>query len=663
MLLTKNIGKYISKVKLINLFIILLMIPVWCIAKTTPTQKLYLETEKKINNKKITSLKQIPRKLVNYSLYPYLELSIIRKKLHTNPINEIRDFYRKYEDQPVAKKLNYYFVNQLAQKKKWQDIISYYIDNNSTKLLCLYITAKQNTNPSSITVSDVKKLWLYGKSRPKECDSLFTTWLDNKLLNDKLIWERILLAIDANNPGLVNYLGKRLPQSQQDDIKLWYRVYRSPNLIKRHKLFNKNKPFHHQILITGLKKQANLNIDRSLRYFRELNLTFKFNKEDKYDFYKYVATKMYIRDHKNTENILRQIPYKYYDKDFHAIGVKNSLKNQDWHKVLKRISKIPLKDRKDDMWVYWQARAYEELNKPNIAKTMFLSIANKTNYYGLMACNNLNQFCPVEFAITKPFQADKRKLLKNKNIRRAIELYSINRLGDARTEWNYAVKKLNEKDRFIAANIANELNWHDRSIVTAAINNKEKRENGKDDEKSSEDFLHLEYPLGYKNYVNQYAKKYNLDPAIIYAISRQESHFNGKAKSHAGAMGVMQLMPTTAKRVAKDYKIPYRNKWNLLTEQTNIRLGSAYLQKMLDNHDGNLVLAAAAYNAGPHRVKKWTEKNNSIATDIWIELVPFKETRNYLKKIVTNTAIYRSRIGKPPVQLSDIIPLSIESKN
>lgn len=674
---------FITKVKIKNnliklsqsnnnllIFFVLFMIPVWCIAKPTATQKLFLDTEKNIQQNKIKTIKEIPEKLVKYSLYPYLEFNLLKNKFNQNPVSEINSFYKKYKDQPVSKKLNYYYVSHLASNGKWYEIIDAYQENNSTKLACLYTTAKQHVNQMTISQEEVENLWLYGKSRPKECDSLFATWLENKTINKKLIWERIYLAMENNNAGLVNYLGKNLPEDDYNDIKLWTRVHGDSSLIKKTSLFNKNNKFHQKILVHGLQKQAALNIDRSLRYFRELNLAFKFTKENKYKYYKFLATRMYLRDHKLTENIIKQIPYEYYDEKFHEIAVKNALKIQDWHLVLKRIKKIPIEQRKDDIWIYWQARAFDELKKPNIAKTMFLSIANKTNYYGLMACNNLNQFCPIEFAITKPFQADKRKLLQDKNIRRAIELYSLGRHNDARVEWNYAIKQLDDKDKFIAANIANELNWHDRSIVTAAIFNKEQKQakESQNDanksakpEKTSTDFLHLEYPLGYKNLINKYAKKYKVDPALIYAISRQESHFNRTAKSSAGAMGVMQLMPTTARKVAKDYKIPYQSKWNLLKKNTNISLGSAYLQQMLDDYNGNMVLAAAAYNAGPHRVKKWTENIDSIATDIWVELVPFKETRNYLKKIITNTAIYRSRLGKPPVQLSEVIPLNIEN--
>jgi soluble lytic murein transglycosylase len=230
----------------------------------------------------------------------------------------------------------------------------------------------------------------------------------------------------------------------------------------------------------------------------------------------------------------------------------------------------------------------------------------------------------------------------------------------ARLEWNNVIKSLNEKQRYIAASIASELNWHDRNIIVAAIDQGKINNPNKTSELDQNAYLHLKYPLGYQESIIKYAKKYHLDPAWVFAISRQESAFISDAKSSAGALGLMQLMPTTAQKLARKNNIPYHDKLSLLNETTNISLGSAYLHNMLNDNKGNQILATAAYNAGPGRVRQWMKNSKPVATDVWIELVPFYETRNYLKRVITNTAVYRSRLGSGPMVLSENMPVTLE---
>lgn len=665
-------------IKLIFKIIIscLLIIPVWVNA----TDALFLATEQEIIRKKITELNKIPKDLKFYSLYPYLELLIIKNNFSNNPIKDIDNFYHKYKNQPVTKKLNYYWVYYLYQNKRWADIVKYYQNNNSTKLKCIYTLALENSNPKEINTDIIKDLWLYDASRPSECDDLFDIWLKNKKINNNLIWERINLAIEKNNSNLVKYLGSLLSITDNKNIVLWLKVNQNPELITKKNLFNKSNPFHQVIIIDGLKKIAHKNIDKALRVYRTIKTQYKLQPKNKYDFLNYLAIKMYVRDHKLLESIINQIPYKYYIEKLYEISIKSAMKDNKWSLVITRISNSPKDIQTSEIWQYWLARSYDKLNKHKIAKKIYTNISGKISYYGLLACNRLKKFCPIEFTMMKSFKKDKIKLQETASINRAIELYKLNRLNQARIEWNEAVKNMNDKEKFIAANIASDLNWHDRTIVTAAIYDKESKENKENlDDEISEQLNYFKYPLGYKDTILQLAKQYKLDPAWIFAISRQESSFIKDAKSNVGAMGVMQLMPSTAEKVAKENNIQYTNKWNLLNENTNIKLGSAYLQEMFQENNGNPVLAAASYNAGPHNVKKWMNKYKStksnmpinskkitksiatsIDTDLWIELIPFYETRKYLKLVITNLVMYKNRLDNPPNLLGDIIPNQIK---
>ena len=616
----------------------------------------FLKAERLILHGKIRSKDQIPSQLKSYSLYPYLELELLRSEIKFSPVDKITAFYQKYDNAPVTKTLNYLWISHLARGQRWSEILTYYLPNNSINLKCLYFTAVEHANPELVTREDIKDLWSTGESRPKECDNLFNTWVNKKMITEEMIWNRIYLAMDNSNAGLVQKLGARLPVDAKEDIKLWLRVHQNNSLINHVKLFDANNLFHQKIIVYALKKIAARNLDLSLRYFRDLNQIYGFNDDNKYDFYKTAAIKMFASDNDRTETLINDIPLQYYDEQLHTVAIKNSLKNGNWSQVIERIEKLPEATKQEDIWVYWLARAYGELKDEDAAKNYYSQISNKTNYYGLLACNNLKQLCPIEFAIIEPYKADKIRLLQNPGINRAIEFYRLKRFTQARLEWNTVIKTLDAKQQFIAATIASDLNWHDRNIITPAIEPGDKAQAAV----NSNAFLHLKYPLGYQEPILKFAKKYNIDPAWVFAISRQESAFISDAKSRAGAIGLMQLMPSTARLLAKKNNIPYRNQQSLLNESTNISLGSAYLQKMLDENKGNAVLATAAYNAGPGRVKKWMKDAKPIATDIWIELVPFYETRNYIKRVLTNTAIYKSRLGKSPTVLSELMPVTMD---
>jgi soluble lytic murein transglycosylase len=189
-----------------------------------------------------------------------------------------------------------------------------------------------------------------------------------------------------------------------------------------------------------------------------------------------------------------------------------------------------------------------------------------------------------------------------------------------------------------AAKLAERYGWHDRAIFTLA------RTGYWDD-------LELRFPLEHAALVKHNAELQGIDIAWVFAVMRQESAFMSNARSHAGAMGLMQLMPSTARQVAKNVlKTPPPRRQDLFEPDTNIALGSAYLKQMKGRLGDSAVLATAAYNAGPHRVTRWLPEE-TLPADIWIELVPFKETRGYLKRVLAYTVIYEKRMGRQPKRL------------
>uniref|UniRef100_UPI003D0B6CB1 transglycosylase SLT domain-containing protein n=1 Tax=Pseudoalteromonas sp. TaxID=53249 RepID=UPI003D0B6CB1 len=226
---------------------------------------------------------------------------------------------------------------------------------------------------------------------------------------------------------------------------------------------------------------------------------------------------------------------------------------------------------------------------------------------------------------------------------RAKEFYLLKDKLNARREWYYTTQTIPEEDLTKAAQLAHMWGWHDRAIYTLG------QANYLDD-------MEIRFPLAHKAQVVSFSKKQNIDPSWSYAVIRQESAFASDAQSPKGAMGLMQIMPTTGRNIARTLQTKLKSSHQLLEVDTNIQFGISYLRKVLNRFDQNTVLATAAYNAGSQRVKSWLPEEESISPDIWIENIPFKETRNYLKQVLAYTAIYDMRLSAPIKPLKQRMP-------
>jgi len=278
------------------------------------------------------------------------------------------------------------------------------------------------------------------------------------------------------------------------------------------------------------------------------------------------------------------------------------------------------------------------------ARSIYLLSSDTRSYYGFLAADRAGLSYQLNQRTVRYPANDLQTLAKLPAIERARELHAIGRVVDARREWTYAIQRMDKSQMLIAAQLAHEWSWHDRAIVTLM-------------QADYWDDLEKRFPLAHRELVMTQAKQQRIEPAWAYAIIRQESAFTEDARSHAGALGLMQLMPTTAKQVAHSMRLRFTRS-DLLDADINVKLGVNFLRKVIDKFKGNKVLATAAYNAGERRVMKWLPKEGSIPADIWVELVPFNETRDYCQRVLTYTAIYEQRLGLHPVPLMErMVPI------
>jgi len=323
--------------------------------------------------------------------------------------------------------------------------------------------------------------------------------------------------------------------------------------------------------------------------------------------------------------------------------VRAALDIQSWDAVLNGIHLLDDQEQNTSRWRYWRARALEALDQQSQAYDQYWALAQSRSYYGFLAADRLGVTYRFDDQPVSVNDNDIDHLEQLPGMARARELFALGRILDARREWLHTTRSLSEPLLQQAAAIAHQWGWHDRAILTMA------RTRHRDD-------LALRFPLAYRDKVSREARRQRIDPALAFALIRQESAFTADVRSHAGAMGLMQLMPATARQAARKMGVKLRNRLALTDASTNLKLGMSHLRQVLNRNQNNPVLATAAYNAGEHRVKQWIPKQGIMPADVWAETIPFTETRNYVQNIQLFATIYEQRLGQAMTTLQQRMP-------
>ncbi len=307
-----------------------------------------------------------------------------------------------------------------------------------------------------------------------------------------------------------------------------------------------------------------------------------------------------------------------------------------WPHVQRSIDSMSPAEQRDPTWVYWKARALQVLARAtnpqaqaddmkNQAQAMLASIAGQFHFYGKLAAEDLGQPITLPPKPAPLTDSELAQAQQNLGLRRALVLIGMGLRGEGVREWNFTLRGMNDRQLLAAAQLAcNQQVW-DRCINTS-------------DRTKVEVDLNQRFPMPFRKEVVARTKEIGLDAAYVYGLIRQESRFIMDARSHVGASGLMQVMPATARWTAKKLDIPYTP--DLITDRdTNIAIGTGYLKLVLDDLEGSQPLAAAAYNAGPSRPRRWREGPN-LEPAVWAENIPFHETRDYVKKVMSNATYY-----------------------
>ncbi|MGE6791863.1 transglycosylase SLT domain-containing protein [Pseudomonas guineae] len=573
--------------------------------------------------------------LRDYPLEPYLAYDELTARLKWASNDEIEKFLAEHGDLPQISWMKLRWLRWLAERGEWQTFINYYDPAlNFTELDCLYGQYQMSHGMRAEGNATAEKLWLVGKSQPNACDPLFERWSAEGQLTEQKRWQRAKLAAEARNYGLVTHLIKSLPTLGSQGKNL-LDVAQKPELLKQTSRFTQTDTAMTDVIGLGLRRLARQDPENALNLLDHYAQRIKFSSVEQVAIAREIGLTLAKRFDARALQVMAKYDPELRDNTVSEWRARLLLRLGRWEEVNQLTRKMPAELGNTNRWRYWQARSLQ-LAQPNSQepKALYQSLAKERDFYGFMAADQVQ--APYQLK-NQPLALSPQTIKKVRNsaaIRRALEFHARGQVADGRREW-YNVTRLFSRDEMVAqARLAFEMGWYFPAIRTIS-------------QAQYWDDLDVRFPMAHREQLVREARNRDIHSSWIFAITRQESGFMTDAKSGVGAMGLMQLMPATAKETAKRFGIPLSSPQLAYRPDVNIQLGAAYLSQIYGQFNGNRVLASAAYNAGPGRVRQWLRGADHLSYDVWIENIPFDETRQYVQNVLSYSVIYGDKLNAP----------------
>ena len=591
---------------------------------------------------KLSSTEQ--RLLKTYVLWPDLRAAYLRVHLRQTPAADIESFVDEYSTLKPARDLRYRYALQLARSgdlDAYQRIYErYYQGLDVAKLDCLSLQADLKAGRSERVTSRAIALWLVGKSQVSECDPVFDDLKKRNLLGPAEYRERFALAIEARSFSLARWLAKKLDKPHQDEAARWLSAHNNPEDFLNKPVMHSEREVAYKQLAYAAERLTYRDPELARKAWQRVARANPLPRELKVSTERHIALWTARDNLPAAYELLSALPSVAQDDEVVRWRARTSLRSSGWKQLLSDIGDLSEQERGTEEWRYWHAIALRRSGKAAAADAALLSLSKERSYYGFLAADELGEQYAIDHAELTADEPTIAMLAARPEMIRARELFLVGLDGRGRSEWDAIVRNLPAAEKRQAAILADRWGWHSRAIAAAAS-------------LGEYDDLSLRYPLPFKSEFEASSSKASISPTWAYGIARSESLFMRDVRSSAGAIGLMQLMPATGRSVARALRLRYTGLDTLTDPEHNIRLGTGYLGQMEERYGGNLVLATAAYNAGPHRVDRWLPESGSVDARVWIETIPFNETRKYVKRVLAAQAIFHWRMTGKIRRLSD----------
>lgn len=602
----------------------------------------YAQIKQAWDSRQMSVVDELMPTLSTYPLYPYLQYRQITDDLMNQPTLVVKNFIEANPTLPPARSLKSRFVNELARRSDWQGLLAFSPDKPaSTEAQCNYYYAKLSVGQAQEAWDGAKTLWLTGKSQPNACDALFSAWRASGQ-QDPLAWlERIRLAMKAGNTSLVRSLAQQMPPEYLTISSAIVALANDPNTVMNFARTTGATDFTRQMAAVAFESVARQDVENARLMIPSLVQAQQLNDDQTQALRDIVAWRLMGTDVTDEQAVWRDDAImRSQSTPLVERRVRMALGTGDRHGLNTWLSRLPMEAKEKDEWRYWQADLLLERGRDDEAKAILRSLMQQRGFYPMIAAQRLGE--AFTFRIDKAPATLDSALTSGPEMARVRELMYWNMDNTARSEWANLVTSRTKDQQAQLARYAFNQHWWDLS-VQATIAGK------------LWDQLEERFPLAWNDLFSRYISGKDISQSYAMAIARQESAWNPKVRSPVGASGLMQIMPGTATHTVGMFNIAgYGGPSQLLDPETNINIGTSYLQYVYQQFGNNRIYASAAYNAGPGRVRTWRSNSaGRIDAVAFIESIPFSETRGYVKNVLSYDAYYRYFMGEKAGMLTD----------
>ena len=532
---------------------------------------------------------------------------------------------------PLTQKLREKWLYRLAEKQDWVNFQLYYRPTDNTGLRCYAQIAQYKGEQKQAAIQNALHLWLSPETQVSTaCQKLFTLLQQEHAFSTSQMTQKMAQALAQNHSALAYALLLRMGPSYTQELKMLTAITRNPKQI----LLLEPGPLAGALALYGLNLLLSRSLDSAITFWQTPQIQKCLSTEQSQQFLAHLALYKTMRNQKDAGKWLAKVSPQYRDPVLRDWGIRYALMQNNWQEIL-QITEHINPEKSEPFQIYWRARALDKVGQHTAAQNLYRILSPKRHYYGFLASIALHQKLQFE---AEPTTKDLSLIAIYKPITDQIAEYY-------RTKQTYlAAHMLNEFSMELSKSeksalvywVATHLHWPGKAIYLSTTDEVLKNQ------------LTLRFPLNYQSSIEKLASHYHISSALIYAIIRQESTFFEDIRSGAGACGLMQILPRTAKTIAKQEKIPFLDAKELFHPEKNIQIGVAYLNTLHRQFKAHPVLIMAAYNAGPKQVRNWVTRHSPKEIDIWIETLPWQETRNYLKNMISFYAVYQYRMQQKP---------------
>ncbi len=570
----------------------------------------------------------IERQYRGHALKPWLDYAALRRRLDSAGADEVRGFLDRYAGLPFIPALRVAWLRSRIERKDWTGFLAFHEGEDSPELRCAALVARLDDGTDDADLQAVAQVWLSAESLPALCDAAFAELERNGGITPDLAMDRIGRALDAGNASLARFIARRLPAESRAQVEAYADFLVAPdNRAARWPA----EPLAQRVAGQGLLRLARRDPGQAETLLADLATPLGLDASTQDAVRNAIALWSAASYLPASAARFERVPQRAWDDRLHEWRAREAMARADWRAARAAILAMPDALAQATRWRYFRARVEELLGLRSEARQLLAEVAGESNYHGFLAADRLGwpyALCPRELDDDPSRRA---RVASLPGMQRALVLHRAGRQSWARMEWAELDPALQPDERREAVRLAAEIGWHDRAVFSLT---------------SGTDLQHygLRFPVSYKRSLVRQAADRSLDAGWVAALIRAESAWMPDARSAADARGLMQILPGTGAEVARKLGIAWAGSQTLYRPAVNLRIGSAYLAAMRDRFDGNMALATAAYNAGPGPVLRWRSQRATDPMDIWVETIPYAETREYVARVLAFSVIYDWRL-------------------